>query len=330
MVSSLDKPMLPTLVSELPEGEEWRYEVKYDGYRASLLISEDRIDLVSRNLHSFNVKFPEVIEEIRSLIPQMKHALPLRLDGELCILNSDHKADFETMQIRGRIGSERKIPIWAESHPADFAAFDILEISGDNLRSLPFLERKQKLRELFSSLNLPLEVNHDLAASIHYVPCYENGERLWKQIKGWDSEGIIAKKTSSHWVGGKRTRNWLKIKNWKTATFFLTAYDKESDYFHVAVMREGKPFEIGLFSHGLEGDERNALIDIMRTNQTEENARMIWIQPSICVDLQFIELYKEGLRQPRFKAFRLDQNWEDCTWEAVLKNVQRSILTEKQ
>lgn len=323
--------MLPTLVSDLPEGDEWRYEVKYDGYRATLHITEDRIDLISRNLHSFNGSFPDVIEGVEPLVERLDSTLPLVFDGELCILASDHKANFEIMQVRGRMRSQRKITEWAKAHRADYLAFDLLEEAGENLRPLSYSQRKQRLQELFLSLDLPPDVDCESPLPFHYVPSYDDGEKLWQQVKAWDSEGVVAKKISSIWMPGKRTHNWLKIKNWKTATFFLTAYDKESNYFHVAVLRDGKPYAIGVFSHGLEGNERTALIDIMRKNRreeaTEETTNVIMIEPSICVDLEFTELYKEGLRQPRFKAFRFDKNWEECTWEAVLKSVANSIST---
>ncbi|HET7580336.1 MAG TPA: non-homologous end-joining DNA ligase [Bacillales bacterium] len=322
------KPMLPTLVSELPKGDDWRYEVKYDGYRAALSLTKDRIDLMSRNLHSLNETFPDVIEGVRPFLKKLDGKLPIYLDGELCILASDHKADFETMQTRGRTKNQQKITTLAEINRADYVAFDLLSYQGQNLRNKPYAERKQQLRQLFSSLDLPLDVHQGAPHPLHYVPFYTGGDHFWQQIKAWDSEGVVAKKTDSRWLSGKRTRSWLKIKNWKTASFFITAYDKDSGYFHVAVLRDGEPYTIGNFSHGLEGEERNALIHIMRKNQIEETARIIMIAPSICVDLQFIELYKEGLRQPRFKAFRLDINWEDCTWEAVLRNIQNSKSME--
>lgn len=322
------KPMLPTLVSELPKGDEWRYEVKYDGYRAALSLTKDRIDLVSRNLHSINETFPDIIEGVRPILDQLSSELPIYLDGELCVLTSDHKADFETMQTRGRTKNQQKIKKLAERRRADYVAFDLLECNGQNLRSKPYAERKQQLGQLFSSLGLPLDVHRGAPHPLHYVPYYTDGDHFWQQIKAWDSEGVVAKKTNSTWISGKRTRSWLKIKNWKTACFFITAYDKDNGYFHVAVLREEEPYAIGVFSHGLEGEERTALIDIMRKNQKEETVNTIMMEPSICVDLQFIELYKEGLRQPRFKGFRLDKNWEDCTWEAVLKSIQNSKSTE--
>lgn len=327
MPSNKNKPMLPTLVWQLPEGDKWRYEVKYDGYRATLHITEDRIDLISRNLHSFNTNFPDVIEGVQPLAERLDSELPLVFDGELCILASNHKANFEIMQVRGKLRSKRKISEWAKTHRADYVAFDLLEAAEEDLRSLPYTQRKQRLREIFLSCELPLDVDCESPFPFHYVPSHNNGEKLWKQVKTWDSEGVVAKKVNSIWMPGKRTHNWVKIKNWKTATFFLTAYDRESDYFHVGVLRDGKPYAIGVFSHGLEGNERTALIDIMQKNRREETTNVIMIEPSICVDLEFTELYKEGLRQPRFKAFRFDKSWEECTWEAMLKSVANSIST---
>lgn len=324
------RPMLPSLVFSLPKGNAWHYEVKYDGYRTALHFTNDGIDLISRNLHSFNACFPDIIRSLRPLRARLRSLLPIVLDGELCILASDHRADFEIMQTRGRLKDERKISMWAEAHPADFLAFDLLEWAGENFRNQPYSARKRQLRKLFLTLDLPLRVDLQSGVPFHYVPCHSDGEHLWDSVKTWNSEGMVAKKADSPWIPGKRTESWLKIKNWKTATFFLTAYDKENGYFHVAVLREGTPYEMGVFSHGLQGNERSALVEIIQKNRVSETADFIAIQPSICVELQFIDLYKEGLRQVRFQQFRFDKHWEDCTWEAVLKSIPNSISTERK
>ncbi|MFK4997822.1 hypothetical protein ACI2OX_11325 [Bacillus sp. N9] len=136
-------------------------------------------------------------------------------------------------------------------------------------------------------------------------------------MKIYDSEGIIAKRKSSKWEEGKRTSNWLKIKNWKTATCFLTGYDESNRYFHVGVY-DGKQIKaIGLFTNGLDKETRKALLHIIQQNYIQKNDSFFSIQPAICVDLYFLELDGEQMREPYFHTLRFDLTPEQCTWTNV-------------
>jgi ATP-dependent DNA ligase len=88
----------------------------------------------------------------------------------------------------------------------------------------------------------------------------------------------------------------------------------------VGVVKENIISFIGLFAHGITGQEKEALIQIVKNNKSSQQGSFIAIDPSICVELSYLELYKEQLRQPRFLRFRFDVNWEDCTWQSLQKN----------
>ncbi|WP_261178017.1 hypothetical protein [Anaerobacillus sp. CMMVII] len=91
------KPMLPSLVTEIPKGEDWVYEVKYDGFRAMIYLEENRnINIVSRNQNLLNQQFPEIINLFE--LVSRKLSLPLILDGELSVLEGDLKANFDLIQ----------------------------------------------------------------------------------------------------------------------------------------------------------------------------------------------------------------------------------------
>jgi bifunctional non-homologous end joining protein LigD len=107
------------------------------------------------------------------------------------------------------------------------------------------------------------------------------------------------------------------VKNWKEGSFFVTAYEKKNGFFHVGVLREGEIFSIGLVSHGFSSEEREALIQVIKANQSNETSEFVYVEPSICVDLLFLELYKEQIRQPSFKRFRFDLRSDECTWEKL-------------
>ncbi|EGL83088.1 DNA polymerase LigD, ligase domain protein [Caldalkalibacillus thermarum TA2.A1] len=317
-------PMLPTLSSIIPAGAEWRYELKFDGYRAILYCSNDGVQIVSRNGHLYNSLFPEIVEAFLRLSPHLQEQLPLILDGELCILASPVKADFSLIQHRGRLRSPEKIARAASDKPATFICFDLLYLKGKDLRRESYLDRKRRLEHLLDSLAQPQSRSRVPFPSISWAKPYDHPDALWETVIANDAEGIVAKRVSSVWQSGKRTTDWLKIKNYKVATCFITGYDKQNGYFHVGVLRDREVYPVGLFSHGLREAERRALVEIIKNNKTEESGSMVKMEPSLCVDIKFLEVYKQQLREPRFTGFRTDVYWEDCTWSKLINSDRRS------
>lgn len=307
------KPMLPTLVTEWPVGSDWVYETKYDGYRGQLIVDHDCIHLYSRNLNLLDGTFPEIISFIKS--HDFSNFIPFILDGEVCLLESERKADFPAIQKRGRLKKQEKIEQMAKTTPATFVAFDLLLLKGKDLRGLSLTSRKEKLETCnFHEVSIK---NND---HVQLVSVESNPESLWRAIEDERGEGIIAKSSKSNWETGKRTTRWLKIKNYQTGVFFITAFDKRNGYFHVGLIKDGDIVPAGLFSHGLSDKERETLIHVIKANKESESKDFIWIQPSLCVELQFIEWYHDELRQPRFSSFKLDWHWEDCTWDTMRAN----------
>ncbi|WP_257349202.1 RNA ligase family protein [Pseudalkalibacillus decolorationis] len=314
------KPMLPTLVSSIPEGDEWNYEVKFDGFRALLHIDQEQILFHSRNLHSFYDTFPEVIQRAKQLQQQYSDTLPLILDGELCMLESKWKADFSKIQKRGRLQRIEKIKQAQKQSPATYLVFDQLMLSGGSKSQIPFHIRKQTMSNLMQSLEIP-DVSISNPSTIQWIEAEAEGISLFEKVRKERGEGIIAKRLNSFWNPGKRTRDWLKIKVGLRGVFIISGYDLKNGFVHVVLHDHGSFVSLGLFSHGLEGSEREALIQIVKANQIEQTGSLIRVSPGICVELEFLEIYDQQLRQPRFIQFRLDVHWEDCTWEALQKQM---------
>ncbi|WP_232230131.1 DNA ligase D [Bacillus sp. J37] len=309
--------MLPTLHTDLPIGSDWIYETKYDGFRSILYVTDSTIELMSRNEKSLNKQFPEIISELVRMKDILKPHLPLILDGEIVCLISTHFSDFEQLQIRGRLKNQDKILNEAQKHPCRFLAFDILEISGEILCTKSLNERKQLLHVLFKTLEIGY-VNPVSSNLLQYVPYTTNYSKLWEEMRLENGEGVIAKQLKSKWEAGMRTQQWLKIKNYKYANFFITGYDKENGYFHVGVFQNEQIVPLGVFSHGISSSEREALLTIVRENKTAETTSFIEIEPAIVVEIQFLSLYKSQLREPSFSSFRFDIHIDDCTWDQLL------------
>jgi len=315
------KPMLPTLQFDVPKGSDWVYEIKYDGFRVILHWSNEGIELISRNGNRLNEQFPEVIEYCAQIYDKISPYLPILLDGEMCILDSPYKANFEAIQLRGRLKDKNKIISTMKVRQAHYLIFDLLTINGTRLIDKPLSERKQQLRSLFDKLGLTKETNNQSNQTLQMVDFTSDYDKLWETVTTFHGEGLIAKKKGSKWEAGKRTTNWYKLKNWQFGNFFISGYDKKNGFFHVAVTRNDKIFEVGLFSHGISSDEREALLQVIQANSSEESNTFMKVEPGICVELFYLELYKEQLRQPSFSRFRFDITWKDCTWEKLERKI---------
>ncbi|OAS86730.1 ATP-dependent DNA ligase [Metabacillus litoralis] len=312
------KPMLPTLHSEIPKGADWVYETKYDGFRAILTITNQTFDIISRNEKPLNHTFPEILAEIQQLHQKLEPFLPLTLDGEIVYLTSKHFSDFEQLQIRGRLKNKEKISEAATQFPCRYLAFDLLEFNGKSIQNEPLVTRKEQLQKLFKALNLKPIVDPSLSNLLQYVPYTPQYTDLWKEMRLDDGEGIIAKQLKSKWESGVRTKQWLKVKNYKHASLFISGYDKQNGYFHVAVLKSEEIIQVGVFSHGISSEEREALIKIVKENKRSETPSFVEIDPAIVVELQFLSLYKEQLREPSFSSFRFDKHPGECTWDQLL------------
>lgn len=141
--------MLPTLTFEIPEGKEWKYEVKYDGFRA-LLTWNGQLELNSRNGKPLLSLFPEISEFLKKERKKIKPFLPMVFDGEIVFLENDYKSNFNHVQTRGRMRSQPKIAERAEQFPCRLLLFDVIVLKGKDVRSMPYSNRKQLMESFFS------------------------------------------------------------------------------------------------------------------------------------------------------------------------------------
>lgn len=312
------KPMLPTLKSIAPLTSDWLFEIKYDGFRAILDWDHDTIHLWSRNEKDLLPQFPEIKEYLLSIYDQFKDILPLIFDGELVVLENEGKANFGELQKRGRMKSHDRIQQVAYKRPCTYLVFDLLTINGNALIDKSYLERKKMLKGLFVTYQLPLNPTSGTFELLQYIPNEQHFDTIWEQVTTDDGEGIIAKLKKSKWEIGKRTETWLKIKNWKKVSCFITAFDTSNGYYHVGVFKGEQIYQIGLFLFSLDPDQKKALSQVIKANALNNQNGVLNIHPSICVDIHYLEWYEEQLREPHFHEFRFDLSPESCTYEQFL------------
>jgi bifunctional non-homologous end joining protein LigD len=315
------RPMLPTLTTEVPHKGKWSYEVKYDGFRGILKIDASGIiSLTSRNNKDLLPHFPEIEAYIRDLLQTAYFPQPFMLDGEVVILRSAFCSEFFELQIRGRMKNKQKIKEAAAARPVKFLAFDLLQSGKKQWKDSPYKERKQALKKIFSDKGIPTSPNPANPASLQMVPSNEDWDKVWGHVVKEEGEGVVAKLPDSNWEEGKRSQAWLKIKNWKKCVCFIISVDVTNDYFHIGVFAGVEIKKIGLFHFGISPDEKRTLKEIIKTNHSQKDACHYYIDPSICVEVLYLNWHENQLREPHFSQFMFSTRPEECTMERFLLN----------
>jgi bifunctional non-homologous end joining protein LigD len=171
------------------DGEDWLFELKHDGFRGLAFVENGVCRLVSRNGHAFT-KFTELCASIAESI----RAETAVLDGEIVCLDASGRSIFNDLMFRRRSGAD-----------CYFYAFDLLAVDGEDLRGLPLVERKRRLRRVVARKR----------SRLLYVDHIERrGCDLFESVCRMDLEGIVAKrKDSPYRAAEKPSLHWIKIKN---------------------------------------------------------------------------------------------------------------------
>src|SRR5213594_708427 len=143
--------MLAKRVGELPEGDKWIFEPKWDGFRALIFRDGDEILIQSRDEKSLNRYFPELLDPIRSQLPAR-----CALDGEIVIAKNSG-LDFEALQLRLHPAASR-VRLLSQEIPASIVFFDLLCNGDRDLREVAFEERRLELEALLSSVAPPIHL----------------------------------------------------------------------------------------------------------------------------------------------------------------------------
>lgn len=302
--------MKPIYREQLPIGEEFIYEVKYDGFRAILIWDLHEVKLMSRNNVDLTGNFPEIEHYCKSIQSSITPFLPITLDGELVILNNKVQANFSLMQKRGRLKSHEKIHMAAKKRPATFIAFDLLEVKGEPLYNEPLTVRKADLNNI-ETFNF--NASSKRVVSLPYETDHEKATQLVFRYKG---EGVVAKRKSSVYQKGKGHHDWFKVKNWRKINTILTAYDQENDYFHASVYDNKQLTSIGKCKHGLNDEEKEVLQSLFLTEGKQTN-ELFSLPPAICASIHTLGHTDGELREPMFTSLLPNEDPENCTFEKL-------------
>ena len=205
------EPMLAKPTPEIPTGEGWSYEPKWDGFRAIAFRDGPEVYLQSRDLKPLNRYFPELDGPLLALGgPKARFVL----DGEVVIARPDGGLDFDALLMRIHPAASR-VKMLSEQSPASFVAFDCLADGDDDLRGEPFAARRARLERVAA----------DPPESVHLTPSTGDpavARRWFDVFEGAGLDGVVAKRNEGAYEPGKRAM--AKIKHARTADCVVAGF----------------------------------------------------------------------------------------------------------
>lgn len=307
--------MLAKETEEPFDDTEWLYEIKWDGYRAIAEIKKKTIRLYSRNGNTFENSYPIVVNELKKIKADAV------IDGEIIVLNDEGHPDFQLLQH------------YEENHhrPIQYYAFDILSLNGRDTCGLPLIKRKKLLQKL-------IPTNEVIKYSDHIL---EAGTAFFEASRKKNLEGIMAKKADSLYYPGKRTNEWLKIKNSKTREAIICGYTQPAgarQYFGALVLGVKDGIELKYIGHtgsGFSHASLKEMWDLLQplkqkdppfSEKVKTNMPVTWVSPKLVCEIKFTEITRDGiLRHPIFLHLREDKHINEVTM-ATTKTVKKAEI----
>lgn len=293
---------LAKLVDRIPPGDEWLYEMKFDGYRILAFLEGNRVRLITRNGNDYTSRF----QDVSASLLDWAGGRAMVLDGEMTIIDERGKTDFQALQ------NYLKHP----KGKLTYILFDLLALDGVDLREEPLLARKERLGTLMQ------QAPSDLFYSRHVRG---KGEESFQAACAAGMEGIVGKKADSPYTG-TRNGDWIKRKCEKRQEFVIGGYtrtDKKTSGVSALLLGvyEGEDLiYAGRAGTGLSESDMKLLEDqfaplcrerspfalVLKERAKEE---ITWVRPELVAEIKFAEWTKDGLlRHASFQGLRADKN----------------------
>ncbi len=304
------KPQLATLVDAAPAGD-WRYEIKFDGYRLLARLEDGRVQLFTRNGHDWTARMPEQAAALAAL--KLKSAW---LDGEVVVLDDSGKPDFQALQNAFDAGRSGNILYYL---------FDVPYLDGHDLQAVAVEQRRAALKALLDSNQSPL---------LRYSEDFDEApEALLDSACRLQLEGLIAKRAGSRYEG-RRSNSWVKIKCKNRQEFVIVGYTEPKGSrsgFGALLLglhdAEGRLRYAGKVGSGFSQASLAALharLTALETGQpavenppTGAEARGAhWLEPRLMAEVAFAEITRQGVvRHAVFHGLREDKPAQAITRE---------------
>ena len=313
-LSSPIKPQLARSAKELPEGEGWRYEPKWDGFRTIAFRDGDEVELQSRGGKPMNRYFPDVVDLVRAM--PVDRAV---LDGEMIVV-VDGVQEFDLLSQRIHPAASR-VERLAKEMPAAYVAFDLLALDDETLLDLPYDERRRRLAAL------------DLGP-VELTPVTDDSAAAGQWLTGV-SEGVIAKQGAASYLPGER-KGMVKIKRVRTADCVVAAFrfGKEPDTVGSLILgMYGDDGELHVVGHtsGFTAKQKRELIGFLEPYRTHERGsgdpsrwksdeELVWegLRPELVCEIAFDHITGQRIRHgAKFLRWREDKSPQECGTEQL-------------
>jgi ATP-dependent DNA ligase len=261
--------MLAKRVDDLPAGDTWIFEPKWDGFRALVFRDRDEIQIQSRDEKPLNRYFPELLEPLRSQLPAR-----CVLDGEIVIARNNG-LDFESLQLRLHPAASR-VKLLSQQIPASIVFFDLLSKGDLDLRGEPFQKRRQELEALLASAAPP----------IHLTPATRESSVAsdwFRRFEGAGLDGVMAKPIAGTYEPNKRVM--LKVKHERDCDCVVAGFRwyKKSEQTAVGSLLLGLYDDSGALQHvgvcaSFTAEKRRELADFLAPYRRDALVNHPWKQ----------------------------------------------------
>ena len=296
--------MLATSAAKLPAGDGWTYEVKWDGYRTLAVKNGSRVTLWSRNLKDATMQYPPVARTIAQL-----HGDALLLDGEIVALDEQGRPSFQALHHQA-------------AHTLAYYAFDLLHVGGRDLLRTPLVDRRRELARVLQGSGV-----------LNSEPLPGTPGQIEEAVRNLQLEGVVAKRATSIYEPGRRSKSWIKVKFNRRQEFVVGGY-KPNDanieslvvgYYEARKLRFAGRVRAGLTPHSrgeifriISKDEIPncpfANLPSARSGQwgegisAEDMKKLRWVRPKLVIEVSFVEWTRDGaLRHSEFVGIRTDK-----------------------
>jgi bifunctional non-homologous end joining protein LigD len=309
--------MAATSSEDLPRGEGWVYEPKWDGFRAIVTVSGGEVSFTSRNGN-------DLTERFRELARAAAHGILAHdavLDGEICALDDRGRSQFSLLQ--------------DGSGALALVLFDVLELDSEPLLDLPLAGRRDRLQGVVERRSGRVLVS----------PQFDDGDALLAAAREQELEGVVAKRVDSTYLPGRRSQDWRKVKVRQGQEVVIAGYTKGQGRraggfgaLVVGVHEAGGLRWAGNVGTGFTDTEIERLLGLLKPLRRETSpfveipkmprvrrGDVVWVEPHLVAEVAFVEWTREGrLRAPVYVGLREDKPPSDVRKErAPLPTVLR-------
>ena len=301
------QPMLSDSAIRPPVGDEYIYELKWDGIRAMIYLEDGQVRIVSRNQNDITAQFPEL-----QIGEKAFRATCAVFDCEIVSLNAEGKPVFKKVINRLMSRGESSIAKQSKTSPVYSYIFDCLYLDGRPLINEPLIKRREWLKDA---------VRQDTPYRLSEM--VEDGEGLFEAAKVHGLEGIMAKTKDGRYLPGKRTSNWLKIKVRQTAEVMIIGYtrgkgDRAQTFgaLHIAENTDDGLLYRGKVGTGFDDETiRKISRQIAKLKETKKPIRnkllddkvTTWIEPELITEVSYASVTVDKIfREPVFVRLRPD------------------------